>query len=309
MKRGPNRARASRLWRSDAFPPPHFWFLRVDREGGGRQEQQRSTGVQQPGWIATCFFFFFFSVECHRSSRGACVSLHEAAGWRSLPATVSPPPDAWSPLDLRPTEDDIVWIWNGACRWAKFSASEKHRNHGQSSAVSVCVCVCVCVDVSQWLLDWWCRIDRDSGQPVWQLADRGGSLTDTRGLAPSLSAAAAAAAAANTLEGVCVCVCLLCYHATVCWCAVFNVHPKKGGVCVILAMCVWVCVCDRKQGPRDFSSLSLFFFFEQHAYVRVRCFIMKGWGCVCVCVCVCVCISFSALWNYISSTLPFRDER
>lgn len=39
----------------------------------------------------------------------------------------------------------------------------------------------MCVDVFQWLLDGWCRIDRDSGQPVWLLNDRVGR-TDTRGL-------------------------------------------------------------------------------------------------------------------------------
>ena len=213
---------------------------------GGRQEQ-RSTGVQQPGWIATCFLVLSVTAV------GACVCLHEAAGWGSQPA-VSPPPDTWSPLDLRPTKDDnVVWIWNGACRWAKFSASEKHRNHGQSSAVSVCVCVCVCVCVLT--------------SPTGCLTD-GAALTETAASRCGCSLTGGIAhwhpgtrtepvrSSSSNRGCVCVRVCLLCYHVTVCCCAVFNGH-KKGGVCVILAMCVWVCLWQKTRATWFF----FFFFF------------------------------------------------
>lgn len=126
--------------------------------------------------------------ECHRSSRAVC--FYGTGCFNG--AVVSPSLRLWtddrrdSRLNLDPSKTTL-WIWNGACRWAKFSASEKHQNHGQSSTVSAKSCwispppLSLCVDVSQWLLDGWCRIDRDSGQPVWLLNDRVGR-TDTRGL-------------------------------------------------------------------------------------------------------------------------------
>lgn len=68
--------------------------------------------------------------ECHRSR---AVYLHEAGCFNG--AAVSPCHRLWtddrcdSRLDLDALKT-ARWIWNGACCRAKFSASEKHRNHG-----------------------------------------------------------------------------------------------------------------------------------------------------------------------------------
>lgn len=79
--------------------------------------------------------------ECHRSSRAVC--FYGTGCFNG--AVVSPSLRLWtddrrdSRLNLDPSKTTL-WIWNGACRWAKFSASEKHQNHGQSSAVSAKSC-------------------------------------------------------------------------------------------------------------------------------------------------------------------------
>lgn len=121
--------------RKDPFPRASRWFPAPFRS---RQ--------QLPVWVTTC------PNGCHRSR---LVYLHEAAWFNG--AVASPSPRLWahdrrhSRLNFEPAKT-TSWIWNGACRWAKFSASEKHRNHGQSSAVSarsrlrVCVCACACMN-------------------------------------------------------------------------------------------------------------------------------------------------------------------
>lgn len=106
--------------------------------------------------------------ECHRSSRAVC--FYGTGCFNG--AVVSPSLRLWtddrrdSRLNLDPSKTTL-WIWNGACRWAKFSASEKHQNHGQSSAVSakscwisppLSLCVCWRFPVAAWrMVPHWQR--------------------------------------------------------------------------------------------------------------------------------------------------------
>lgn len=89
---------------------------------GGRQKKQSAGDNSRAESQRVC-------TECHRSR---AVYLHEA-GWFNG-AAVSPSHRLWtddrcdSRLDLAALKTTL-WIWNGACCRAKFSASEKHRDH------------------------------------------------------------------------------------------------------------------------------------------------------------------------------------
>lgn len=195
-----------------------------------------------------------FVTECHRSR---AVYSYET-GWFNG-AAVSPSHRLWtagrrdSRLNLDPLKTTL-WIWNGACRWAKFSASEKHRNHGQSSAVSAKKKKneCVLTFLSGCLSDG-AALTETAGSRCGCLLTRG-----DRSLIPGDWYRACPQQAVGDLW--------LCYNVMICW-VLFLFMAEVMCVNCYVAMCMWV--CDRKQGPCDFGISSM---------ICVWCFIMKGRG-------------------------------